>query len=54
MLNLLLVREAAASIAAAHADDCECVTCQAAGGDGDAFARLLYAIHRIADEQSPG
>jgi hypothetical protein len=39
----LILWEAIHSVALEHPDDCDCTACQAAGGDQEAFGRILIA-----------
>lgn len=43
-MTLVLVQEAAASVALSHRPDCECLVCRAADGDRRALAELLALV----------
>lgn len=44
MMHVAMVKEAVASTALSHADDCVCVICRADRGDADAFAEVLAFV----------
>jgi hypothetical protein len=41
LMNLLMLREAIASVALSHDEGCECDTCKAATGDKEAWQRIV-------------
>lgn len=41
LAQLLILRDAVASVSLSHKADCECRTCKAAKGDEKAFAEIL-------------
>jgi hypothetical protein len=45
--RLFTAREAIASIAASHAEDCGCDVCRADAGDREALARVLVAMEDL-------
>jgi hypothetical protein len=49
IFSALLMREAIASVALSHDDDCDCVICRAATGEADAFAEVML---QVADERA--
>jgi hypothetical protein len=40
-MNLLMLREATASVALSHVEDCDCDACLATAGDKDAWHRIV-------------
>ena len=45
----LLVREAVASTAMEHPQDCACPVCRAARGDVDAFAQIMVMVDEATE-----
>jgi hypothetical protein len=46
---MLGLRDAIASTALSHPDDCSCLTCKAASGDKEAFTEILIQIETATE-----
>jgi hypothetical protein len=47
-MSIFALREALASVALSHDQDCGCGTCKAAGGDHEALMRIVIAMDDTA------
>lgn len=46
--QLLMLRDAVASVSLSHKEGCGCLTCRAAAGDTDAFMQIVIASEEEA------
>jgi hypothetical protein len=44
--QILAIREAIATVALSHADDCTCDVCRAAHGDDKALAKVIDSVEK--------
>lgn len=52
MVAAMQLQEAVSSVAMSHRDDCDCRTCRAAYGDGEAFAELCEGMQERAQGEA--
>ncbi len=51
--KVMALKGAIASVALSHPKSCNCLTCKAADGDEDAFARLMEQSYLASDQPDP-